>query len=66
MRKYITFKLTVRDDHEEDMSCSKCGLISIDWGSVEYHLEEEFKYIGADVDVRITPTKKEIKWLEQK
>ena len=55
MRRYLTFNITVHNCQEEDMKCKKCGLIGIDWGSVAYHLEEEFLELGADVAVKITP-----------
>ena len=62
LRRYLSFDITVHYDRgemsNEDMKCKKCGLISIDWGSVEYTLSEEFLELGAEVDVKITPTNK--------
>ena len=56
MRRYLTFTIRVHRCLEEDMKCKKCGLIGIDWGSVEYELETELLELGADVNVKITPT----------
>ena len=55
LRRYLSFDITVHTCHEEDMTCKKCGLIGIDWGSVEYTLSEKFLELGAEVDVKITP-----------
>ena len=59
LRRYLSFSITVHYDRgemsDEDMNCKKCGLIGIDWGSVEYTLSEEFLELGAEVDVKITP-----------
>ena len=62
LRRYLSFSVTVHFDRGEmsdkDMNCKKCGLIGIDWGSVEYTLSEEFLDLGAQVTVRIEPINK--------
>ena len=59
LRRYLSFDITVHYDRgemsNEDMNCKKCGLIGIDWESVEYTLYEEFLELGFEVDVKITP-----------
>jgi len=54
MRRYLTFDIAVHWSAEDDnLQCKECGLIGIDWGSVSYHLEEQFMELGADVDIII-------------